>query len=149
MMTPNVNLFEEVERYVDTYPRFPEHSMRTGDYLFPLLPDSIDESESDAALTGFRNVYHAETWGVPESTKKRRPLFRTFLRARRFIQTKTAAANATNACFAKPFSFIAVRKRAASAESEQADAIRSKLQVKDNEPISDSTVDEMPGTFVF
>ena len=68
-MIPKVELREEVEWYVDTYPGFPERSMRTGEYLYPLGPDPIDAPKPDAALADFRNVDHAETWGVPNSTK--------------------------------------------------------------------------------
>ena len=38
-MITKVDLREEVERYVDTYPGLPEHSMRTGKYYYPLRQD--------------------------------------------------------------------------------------------------------------
>ena len=69
-MIPKEDLREEVEWYVDTYPGFPKRSIRTGEYLYPLGPDPIDAPKPDAALVDFRNVDHAETWGVPNSTKK-------------------------------------------------------------------------------
>ena len=97
-MIPKDDLRAEMEWYVDTYPGFPEKSMRTGEYLYPLGPDPKDAPEPDAALADFRNVGHSETWGVPNSTKKRGAGFRAplrvhvdkrILRARRTIKKKT------------------------------------------------------------
>ena len=79
-MITKVDLREEVERYVDTYPGLPEHSMRTGEYYYLLRPDPIDAPEPDATLANFRNGDHSETWGVPNSTKKRGPAFRAPLK---------------------------------------------------------------------
>ena len=156
-ITPKVDLRKEVELYVDTYAGFPEHSMRTGEYFFPLRPDPFDAPEPDAALADFRNVDHSETWGVPNSTKKSASLFRTplgahfdkrILCARRSIKKAVAVANAAKACNVKPTSFVAVRKRASFAKREQADAIFPKVQWKGYELIWDCSDDEMRGTIV-
>ena len=148
----------EVELFVDTYPGLPQHSMRTGEYFFPLRPDPIDLPDPDAFLENFRNIDHAETLGVPNSTKKRGPGFRTSLgshldkpmfRARRSIKKAALLSNAAKTRNVKPTSSVAVRKRTASAESEQACAIGSKLQVMNDKPIWDSSVDEMRGACAF
>ena len=85
------DLRDEVEWYVDTYPGLAERSMRTGEYLYPLGPDPNDAPEPDASLADFRNVDHSETWGVPNSTKKRGPGFRAPLKVhvdKRILRTR-------------------------------------------------------------
>ena len=147
-----------MELLVDTYPGLLQHSMRTGEYFFPLRLDPIDLPDPDASLENFRNVDHAETWGVPNSTKKRGPGFRTslgynldkpMLRARRSIKKPSVVSNAAKTRNVKPTSFVAVRKRTASAESEKTGAIGSKIQVMNDKPIWDSSVDEMRGACAF
>ena len=60
-MYPKDYFRDEVEWHVDTYPGFPERSMRTGEYLYPLGLDPKDAPDQDASLADFRNVHHSET----------------------------------------------------------------------------------------
>ena len=156
---PKTYLRDEVEWYVDTYPGFPERSLRTGEYLYPLGPDPNNAPEQDVALADFRNVDHSETWGVPSSTKKRSPGFRAplrvhmdqrILRARRTIKKKTAGdKNAVTARPALRTSSFSVRKRAASTDSKQAVTTRTLLQVMDDEPAWDGEINKVLGVFVY
>ena len=52
-----------------------------------------------------------------------------------FIKNMATLANESQACNVKFTSYLTVRKRTASAEKHQANAIRAKLQLMDNEPI--------------
>ena len=160
-MIPKNDLREEVEWYVDTYPGFPERSMHTGEYLYPLRPDPMDAPKPDAALADFRNVDHAETWGVPNSTKKRGESFHSLLgvrvdkqilRTRRSIKKRTALTSGLSQRGANPARFIAsrsARKRSSSAKSKQADTTRSFLKVLEDEPNLDSYIDEMCGACAY
>ena len=160
-MISNMELREEVEWYVNAYPGFSERSMRTDEYLYPLGPDSMDAPKPDAALADFRNVVHAEMWGVPNSTKKRGESFHSLLgvrvdkrilRARRSIKEKTALKSGLSERGANPARFVAsrsARKRSSSAESKQADTTRSFIKVLEDEPNLDSYIDEMCGACAY
>ena len=134
-------------------PGFPERSLRTGEYLYPLGPDPKDAPEPDAALADFRNVDHSETWGVPNSIKKRGAGFRAPLRvhvdkrilcARRTIKKKTGKdKNAVKASPELRTSSFSVRKRAASTDSKQVFTTRTLLQVMDDEPAWDGEINEV------
>ena len=152
------DLRDEVEWYVDTYPGFPERSMRTGEYLYPLGFDPNDAPEPDAALADFRNVDHSETWGVPNSTKKRGPGFRAplkvhvdkrIVRARRTFKKAKGVNDAAKARKSIPTSSFSVRKRAASTESKQASTTRTLFRVIDDELAWDSDIHEVLGVFAF
>ena len=132
--------------------------MRTGEYLYSLDPDPKDAQEPDAALSDFRNVDHWETWGAPNSTKKRGLGFRAplkvhvekrILQARRSLKKATGVNNAGKARKSIPTSSFSVRKRAASTESKQAGTTRTLFQVMDVEPAWDSEVHEVLGVFAF
>ena len=141
-----------------THPGFPKRSMRTGEYLYPLRPDPNDTPEPDAALADFRNVAHSETWGVPNSTKKRGTGFRAplrvhvdkrIMRARRSIKKKAPGVkNTVKARKALRTSSFSVRERAASTDSKQAVTTRTLLQVMDDEPAWDGEIHEVLGVLL-
>ena len=152
-MIPKDDLRDEVEWYVDNYPGFPERSMRTGEYLYPLGPDPNDAPKPDAD--------HAQTWGVPNSTKSHGislnsllgvRVDKRILRARRSIKKRTEVTSALSGRGANPTRVIPNRlahKRSSSAESKKADTTRSFLKVLEDEPNLDSYIDEICGACTY
>ena len=158
MFTKN-DLRGEAEWFVDMYPGFPERSMHTGKYFYPLRPDPMDSSKLEAALADICNADYAGTRIVPNSIKKhdvvsRAPLRvhvdKQILHARRTIKRKTVGnQHAVKERPALRTSSFAVRLRSASTDSQPANITRTLLQVMDDEPTWEGDINEILGASVY